>query len=94
MVSCQTNPIGLDFIPNNLPLEVTKQQCAPALQTVYMYFCNLSTKLNVPPLVATSLLNHFEDFVKTPLSFNTAVTYPFSVPTDSHLQELPNPGTN
>jgi len=36
--------------------------------TVYMYFCNLSTKLNVPPLVATNLLNHFEDFVKTPLS--------------------------
>jgi len=28
-------------------------------------------KLNVPPLVATSLLNDFEDFVKTPLSFKT-----------------------
>ena len=61
--------------------------------TVYMYFCNLSTELNVPPLVATSLLNHFEDFVKTPLSFNTSVTDPFSVPTDSHLQELSDPGT-
>ena len=53
--------------------------------TVYMYFCNLLTELNVPHLVATSLLNHFEDFVKTPMSFNTSVTDPFSVPTDSHL---------
>ena len=61
--------------------------------TVYMYFCNLSTELNVPHLVSTSLLNHFEDFVKTPLSFNTSVTDPFSVPTDSHLQELSDPGT-
>jgi len=60
---------------------------------VYMYFCNLSTELNVPPLVATSLLNHFEDFVKTPLSFNTSVTDPFSVPTGSHLQEMSDPGT-
>ena len=61
--------------------------------TVYIYFCNLSTKLIVPPLVDTSLLNHFEDFVKTLLSLNTSVTDPFSVPTDSHLQELPDPGT-
>ena len=87
--------------------------------TVYMYFCNLSTELTLPPLVATSLLNHFEDFVKNfefqhvshwlvlcsyrlftgtvgswnNLSFNTSVTNPFSVPTDSHLQELPDPGT-
>ena len=58
--------------------------------TVYMYFCNLLTKLNVLPLVATNLLNHFEDFIKTPLSFNTSDTDPFSVPTDSHLQELPD----
>ena len=60
---------------------------------VHVYFCNLSMKLNVPPLVATSLLNHFEDFVKSPLSFNTSVTDPFSVLTDSHLQELPDPET-
>jgi len=31
MVSTQPNPIGPDFIPNNLPLEVT-EQCSPALQ--------------------------------------------------------------
>jgi len=61
--------------------------------TVYMYFCNLSMELTVPPLVATSLLNHFEDFVKTPLRFNTPVTDLFSVPTDSHLQELSDSGT-
>ena len=61
--------------------------------TVYMYFCNLLTELNVPPLVVTSLLNHFEDFVKARnLSFNTSFTDPFFVPTDSHLQELPDPG--
>ena len=91
-VSCQLNLIGLDFIPNNLPLKVTKQ-CSPAFQLCTCTSCNLSTELNVPPLVATSLLNHFEDFVKTPLSFNTSVTDPFSVPTDSHLYELPNPET-
>ena len=91
MVSSQPNLIGLDFILNNLPLEVT-EQCSPALQ-LCTYFCNLSTELTVLPLVATSLLNHFEDFVKKFLSFNTSVTDSFSVPTDSHLQELSDPGT-
>jgi len=62
-----------------------------------MHFCNLLMELNVPPLVATSILNHFEDFVKTPLSFNTSlmtetVTNMFSVPNGSHLQELPDLG--
>jgi len=62
-----------------------------------MYFCNLSPELNVSPLVATSLLNHFEGFVETPLDFNTLViietgTDPFSVPTGSHLHKLSNPG--
>ena len=61
--------------------------------TVYMHFCNLSTELNVPPLVATNLLNHLKDFVKTPLSFNTSVTDPFSIPNGSHLQELSDLGT-
>ena len=65
--------------------------------TVYMYFCNLSMKLNVPPLVATNLLNHLEDFFETPLSFNTFVmtetaTDPSSVPTGSYLHELPDRG--
>jgi len=65
--------------------------------TVYMYFCNLSTELNVPPLVATSLLNHLEDFIETPLSFNMFVmteiaTDPSSIPTGSHLHKLPDLG--
>ena len=97
MVSSQPNPISPGFIPNNLPLEGhgTMFTCA---STVYMYFCNLPTELNVLPLVATSFLNHFEGFVETSLSFNTLVmtetsTDPFFVPTGSHLHELSDPGT-
>jgi len=81
MVFSPPSSIDHAFILNNISLEVTVFTCA---SIVYMYLCNLSTKLNVSPLVATNLLNHLEDFVE--ISLRTNILHTQQIITHTFIQ--------
>ena len=61
------NPIGPDFIPNNLPLEATKQ-CSPALQPCT--WCLVSPTQLV--LTSYPTISHLKSRNNVPLRFNCA----------------------